>query len=115
MDKLQHLPVYIKLKSLFHSEGQARSIGVHLVWRMILGTTLILASTLIVLAWLAYVWAVKEDTLPFSRTSRDAFSIEELRDVIAVYEKKESEHATFHSVRPTAPSLGVGVITENSF
>jgi len=109
MDKLQHLPIFLKLKDLLHSDRQAMVVSVDLVWRLVLGTTILLATLLVVLAWFAYGWAVKEDVLPFSRTSRDAFSIEELRGVIETYQKKETDHATLRRARPAAPSLGVGV------
>ncbi len=108
MEKLLNHPLILKLKLLLHSEGQSKTGGVHLVWRLILSVALLVALGLSVVAWFSYGWAIKETDLPFSRTHRDAFSIEELRAVIEVYQKKEIDHAELKHARPSAPALGLG-------
>lgn len=113
MDKLRNFPIVSRLKNMFHPAEGPRFVSVHFVWHFILGATLLLAITLALLAWFSYQWAVKEEALPFSRTSRDAFSIEELHGVIEAYEKMESEHSALRQSRPMAPSLEAGVRVAN--
>ena len=76
MDKLQHLPIFLKLKDLLHSDRQAMVVSVDLVWRLVLGTTILLATLLVVLAWFAYGWAGKGDGPPFSPTNPASFFIQ---------------------------------------
>lgn len=110
MEKLRKLAIIARLKTMFRSESRTRAMSVHLVWRLIVGTTLIAAIVLCVFAWLAYGWAIAEEALPISPPRRDPFSIDELRHVVELYQKKETNFAQLKNTRPQAPVLGAGTV-----
>lgn len=106
MDKLRNLRIIARLKTLLHSDASAMSMSTHLIWMLVLGVAFTAAVALCLFAWLSYTWATTEGDIVFSRTSHEAFSIEELRGVINAYQKKESDYAALHHARPEAPNLG---------
>jgi len=83
-------------------------MSVYLAWRLTLISALCVAAAVAAFAWISYGWAVKEAELQFSRPNRETFSIDELRSVIEMYQKREEEHASLRQARPPAPTLGVG-------
>ncbi|MDO8520535.1 MAG: hypothetical protein Q7S52_00270 [bacterium] len=109
MDKLHNLAIVSRIKSMFAPDGERKIGSVHFVWHAILGVMFFFVIAIAMLAWFSYEWAIKETAMPFSRTSRDAFSIEELRSVIEVYQKKEADHAALRQARLQAPSLGTEI------
>jgi hypothetical protein len=80
-----------------------------LLWRILLGCGLTLAVALGVIAWLVYGWVTKAPIiLPPSKAKQATLSIEELHEVIALYQKKDEEHAVLLQFPPDAPALEVG-------
>ncbi len=103
MDKLKDLAVVSRLRSLVHAERGGKGISVYALWRLTFALSFCFAAAITFLAWISYGWAIKEAELQFTRPNRETFSIDELRSVIEMYQKKEEEHASLHQSRPTAP------------
>jgi hypothetical protein len=107
MEKLTNHPLVVRLRSLLHARENPKGMSVYLLWRLTLAASFATAIALTALAWISYDWAVSETELQFSRPNREVFSIDELHQVIGVYQKKEEEHAALRAARPEAPVLGV--------
>ena len=108
MEKFRNLRIFSRLRSLMHSGYSTKSMSVHLAWRLVIGAAFVIAITVCLLAWFSYGWAIKTTDLPPSRRSRDVFSIDELRGIIDVYQKKENYYAALRHAQPKAPALGQG-------
>lgn len=78
---------------------------VNLVWRIILGSVIVLMVASALIAWSLYGRAVEEVPLPPSHVVRTKFSIDELRNIVNVYQKKEEAHAAVLASRPPAPKF----------
>ena len=107
MEKFQHMLSMDALTTRFRAllGGGGGMGGPNFVWRIMLGSALLCAAIIGVFAWLTYQHAVEESALPPTRVSRDPFSIEDLRELIALYEKKENDYSILIDSRPKAPPL----------
>lgn len=79
------------------------------LWRVMLGSALALAVAVGILAWFLYGKVTTEPGIPPSpKHNQVELSIDELRAVIGVYQKKEEEFRLLHSSPPSAPLLNQG-------
>jgi hypothetical protein len=85
--------------------------GTNVVWRLLLGVHIVVFILVAIAAWFVYGSVIAEPSLLATFKSKDrqpAFSIEDLRGVITLYQKKEDDFALFHSMVPPAPELHKG-------
>ncbi len=103
----QSMPVAFFI-TLFHRVTK-RGGGSTFIWHIVLCCTLLIAVVLGIFAWFTYGWATREpEASPASKSGKAILSIDELRGVITLYQKKESDHNTLLHSQPEAPLLGVG-------
>lgn len=85
--------------------------GANVVWRLLLGVHIAVVIVVAIAAWFVYGGVIAEPTTLAAFKAKDrqpAFSIEDLRSVITLYQKKEDDFTLLHSTVPTAPSLHKG-------
>lgn len=76
------------------------------LWRIVLGFAFSVAITVATFAWLSYGEVTAERPVPTSsKRIPPALSIDELREVIDFYQKKEEDFRLLRSSPPRAPSL----------
>ncbi len=79
------------------------------LWRIVLGVALLGFCAVGIFAYLTYGWATSvETTTATSTKTRDAFSLPELRSVIAAYQDKESSTRQLEQHPPQAPEYRKG-------
>jgi hypothetical protein len=113
MKKIDDLISISSLKELAHRMAglRAEHSGANVAWRLFLGVNIAILAVVAVMAWFVYGNVIAEPSALATFKARDrqaAFSIEDLRKVIALYQQKEDDFNTLHSSVPAAPELHKG-------
>ena len=104
MDKLRNNPALASLTKFFRGKNWGEG-SVNLLWRTLLGVTFLLAIVLGAFAFVTYQWATEVPVQPPLPKIRSTFSVDELREVITLYQKKSDDFKQLEQSRPDAPPL----------
>jgi len=113
MKKINEFISVSSLKELAHRVAglRAEHSGANVVWRLFLGVNIAIFIVVAVAAWFVYGSVIAEPSALATFKAKDrqaAFSIEDLRKVITLYQQKEDDFNTLHSTVPVAPLLNQG-------
>lgn len=113
MKKIDDLISVSSLRSLLHRVADLRTehAGANVAWRLFLGVYIVVLLLVAVAAWFVYGSVTVESSTLATLKAKDrqpVFSIEDLRSVITLYQKKEDDFTLLHSTVPTAPELHKG-------
>lgn len=108
MDKLKIIVARLSLAAFFRSATSKVPVSVWW-WRVILGTSIFMAIIIAFSAFLMYGWATSAPIVSSTfQNESEPVSTDEIQNVIALYQKKESTYETLRHSSPAVPSLGLG-------
>ena len=113
MKKIDEYISASSLKELAHRVAglRAEHSGANVAWRLFFGVNIAILAVIAVVAWFVYGSVTAEPSALATFKAKDrqaAFSIEDLRKVIALYQQKEDDFTALHSTVPVAPLLNMG-------
>lgn len=107
MEKLLNILSPTSLTAFFHRVA-ANGLGSAFWWRVILWFGLLISVSIGIAAWITYGWAITEETIASPPANERApVSIDDLRGVISLYQKKENDYQVLRQSSPSAPSPGL--------
>jgi len=108
MEKLYKI-VPIGYLTLFFRRARTEKMNNNILWRIVCGFFISIAAVIGIVAYLMYNQVAMDPLLPPSPTiEQPAVSMEELNEVINLYQKKEANQQFLRQNPPQAPLLQLG-------